>query len=638
MANILVYIELIEDRAAEASLQTLLSVRLLASELGATLYGVLPCSSPPLYGEDDIIAVLSRHGADKVILMTHPSLSPPTRYSGHGEALLSASHQFPPALLFIADTTSGRDMAPRVAVQLGAIYLTNPKMEIGKDRGLTMEETALCGSSTRRIRVDQLQRPSVVLTCPVRPRRPLESTEEAEVVVISPGSSVCGPDLVQKPTTPPSRPFEPGRCVVVAGQGVHPDEMDRINLVAKRLDGQPAVSWDGFDNGLGPLSRVVGTGLPMVPAPVALLVGAEDDPKLMAGISPKTLIAAIHQSPKASIRERAHVFLQGPLDKTLDTLLLAINQKPIMQAKTILAVSKRTDTPASTRETTPAKLDPDMERRSKTKTLPGIKAPSGVQEIDEVGSSKTIVKEPRIALLLSPFPLKEQGRRSDGLSSLETAALHTALQISTQLKAKITTITVGPKEADAGLKWALSRGVDRAVRLWDRCFEGADYRGISRALATLVKEMNASLVIAADRSERWGRGIIGPAVAHHLEMVHLSSVISTLLRRADKSHELILERCQMGQSSSWRMTFPCLITVARSPELKQTPLKAKRRRKNTEGGEVEIWDLAKAGLSSVDIGPLCRSEGVVAQHRFPGRKVEDAWAVRDFLEQALKEE
>ena len=77
MANILVYIELAGDRPAAASLETLGEARRIASFLGATLYAVLPCVSPPAWGEDDIIAVLSRHGADKVVLTAAPEEIPP---------------------------------------------------------------------------------------------------------------------------------------------------------------------------------------------------------------------------------------------------------------------------------------------------------------------------------------------------------------------------------------------------------------------------------------------------------------------------------------------------------------------------------------------------------------------------------
>ena len=137
MANILVFIELeqadtapdggdgeeriVRARASEASLHALWVGRRVASQLGATLYAMLPCVAPPCYGEDDIIAVLSRHGADKVVLTTSPSLAPPALYATHAEATFAACDRFPPQLVLFPQP-AGRELGPRVAFKLRARY------------------------------------------------------------------------------------------------------------------------------------------------------------------------------------------------------------------------------------------------------------------------------------------------------------------------------------------------------------------------------------------------------------------------------------------------------------------------------------------------------------------------------------
>ena len=62
------------------------------SSLGATVYAVAACDRTPGWGEDDLVAALSRHGADKVLLAAGPAHAGPLRWGGHG-ALLS---QAPP--------------------------------------------------------------------------------------------------------------------------------------------------------------------------------------------------------------------------------------------------------------------------------------------------------------------------------------------------------------------------------------------------------------------------------------------------------------------------------------------------------------------------------------------------------------
>ena len=56
--------------------------------LGATVYAIVPCGSKPGYGEDDPIAVLSRHGADKVLVAVEEAHAGPLRWGTHGGAVL----------------------------------------------------------------------------------------------------------------------------------------------------------------------------------------------------------------------------------------------------------------------------------------------------------------------------------------------------------------------------------------------------------------------------------------------------------------------------------------------------------------------------------------------------------------------
>ena len=101
MANILVYIELEDGDATRASLSALNHGRRLASQLGAALYALLPCKAPPGWDENDIITVISRHGADKVILVTNPGLDIPPSAEVLGPVLANACKRFPPRVVLL---------------------------------------------------------------------------------------------------------------------------------------------------------------------------------------------------------------------------------------------------------------------------------------------------------------------------------------------------------------------------------------------------------------------------------------------------------------------------------------------------------------------------------------------------------
>src|SRR4051812_5160599 len=115
MASLLVVIELIDDRPRPASLELLGQARRIGSDLGATVYAVAACARPPGYGDDDLIAVLSRHGADKVLLATSETHAGPMRWGTHGGVVLSACGVMHPTLVLLADGDGARDLGGRVA-------------------------------------------------------------------------------------------------------------------------------------------------------------------------------------------------------------------------------------------------------------------------------------------------------------------------------------------------------------------------------------------------------------------------------------------------------------------------------------------------------------------------------------------
>jgi electron transfer flavoprotein alpha subunit len=190
LANILVYIELADDSASWASLLALRQARYLATNVGATIYAVLPCATPPLYGENDIIAILSRQGADKVILMTHGDLTPPMLFQSHGEALLTAASQFPPALLLLPEGPAAVEIAPRVAARLGGLFVRHPRIDVQEGSSFRIDQPVFDDTHVRRFDSAELEHSVVAVVSP-DPQQYAQAlgTEEAEVVVIAPSFS-----------------------------------------------------------------------------------------------------------------------------------------------------------------------------------------------------------------------------------------------------------------------------------------------------------------------------------------------------------------------------------------------------------------------------------------------------------------
>ena len=199
MANILVKIELEGDTPNDDSLGLINEGRIIASRLGATLYALFPCDTPPSYGDDDVIAVLSRHGADKVILLTHQSLGAEASPEHNAAAIRMACDRFPPRLLILPAREENQKLAEDLATYLGGQHADLKRLGFSvDDRTPTPEEEIGLADPTgdlpEGIRlVESCHSPMVMTLTPEAPPEHL-GDEEAEVVVLHPEFPGDDPD------------------------------------------------------------------------------------------------------------------------------------------------------------------------------------------------------------------------------------------------------------------------------------------------------------------------------------------------------------------------------------------------------------------------------------------------------------
>ncbi len=124
MANVLCVIELSMGRALPLSLEVLGQARRLSTELGATLYAVVALPRAPGWSDDDLVATLAAHGADKVVVATDETLdgNEELRWGTHGAALSAVCDLLSPSLLLFGLTPCAREVAARAAARLGAAF------------------------------------------------------------------------------------------------------------------------------------------------------------------------------------------------------------------------------------------------------------------------------------------------------------------------------------------------------------------------------------------------------------------------------------------------------------------------------------------------------------------------------------
>jgi electron transfer flavoprotein alpha subunit len=323
VANLLVYIELEGDRPVPASLEALGEGRRVATHLGATLYAVLPAASALGYASDDAVAVLSRHGADRVILAGAPARPGPTLHATHGAALHAATERVPPAMLLVAATAGGRDLAPRAAARLGAAYVAEASIEYGAP-GEVVLWRELHGRTWRsRLAAGELERPIVVTLTPGSVAR-AHGDEEADVLVLDAATAPPPAALAEVARrADPGAALDAARVVVTAGAGVSPEDFPLVCALAEALGGEVAVTRGAVERGLDGAHREIGVGGRNVSPRLYVAVGASGSAEHLAAVAPDALIVAINPDARAPIFRVASYGLVAAIADAAPALIAA---------------------------------------------------------------------------------------------------------------------------------------------------------------------------------------------------------------------------------------------------------------------------------------------------------------------------
>lgn len=119
MASILVIIDLKEGRPTPAVLGAMTFARALATDRGATLYALLPANRPLTCADDDVCAVLSRYGADRLLVVSDPRLDAPPNVDAWSPLALHVRERIRPSIVVLTDGPLADTVAPIIAATLG---------------------------------------------------------------------------------------------------------------------------------------------------------------------------------------------------------------------------------------------------------------------------------------------------------------------------------------------------------------------------------------------------------------------------------------------------------------------------------------------------------------------------------------
>jgi electron transfer flavoprotein beta subunit len=178
-------------------------------------------------------------------------------------------------------------------------------------------------------------------------------------------------------------------------------------------------------------------------------------------------------------------------------------------------------------------------------------------------------------------------------------AVEAAVRIKESLGGEVTVVTMGPPQAEAVLRQAISCGADQGVLVSDRAFAGADTWATSYTLAKAITALGSfDLVLCGKQAIDGDTAQVGPGLGMRLGIPFVTCVQK--VRQAD-STGLVLERMMDDGYDVIKVDYPALLTVVkdvnepRVPSLKGT-MRAKKAVIRTMNAKDINADPASIGL------------------------------------------
>ena len=150
------------------------------------------------------------------------------------------------------------------------------------------------------------------------------------------------------------------------------------------------------------------------------------------------------------------------------------------------------------------------------------------------------------------------------LNPADACAIEAAVRLKEQIGGTVTVLTLGPRDAEGALRAGLAIGADIAIRLWHE--DAAEWGpfAVATTLAAYIQrvEVIPDLILCGDTSSDWSSGIVGPALAQHLNMLQVTGVAQLQVVQEQGPTRLhVTRKLERGYRELLEVEIPLLLTV-----------------------------------------------------------------------------
>ena len=167
------------------------------------------------------------------------------------------------------------------------------------------------------------------------------------------------------------------------------------------------------------------------------------------------------------------------------------------------------------------------------------------------------------------------------MNPFDRYALEEAVCIKEELGGTVTALSMGPPQAEAVLKEAITCGADDGVLVSDRAFAGADTWATSYTLGKAARSLgDFDLILCGKQAIDGDTAQVGPGLACRLQIPYVTCVQKV---RSITDDLLLVERMMDDGFDVVQLPLPALLTVVKDINEPRVPsLKGKMKAKKAE--------------------------------------------------------
>jgi electron transfer flavoprotein beta subunit len=188
------------------------------------------------------------------------------------------------------------------------------------------------------------------------------------------------------------------------------------------------------------------------------------------------------------------------------------------------------------------------------------------------------------------------------INPFDMYAIEEGVRLKERFGGKVSVITMGPPQADAALREAISMGADEGFLVCDRAFAGSDTWATSYTLAGAIKKVGAfDIIICGKQASDGDTAQVGPGISTHLNIPQV-----TYVKKVEEATDKMmrLERMLEEGYEVIETPLPVLLTVVK--EINEPRIPSLKGLMRAKSAKITMLTQKELDLDPQQIG-LCGS-------------------------------